>query len=1161
MVTSQRIRLMLLLLFCIVFAGAAKAACTGSASFGTTFFLPSGGSSSASFSFSAASGCTYQLVSDSPSWLSVSLGPSSVPNTSTSASVGYTAAPNSGGYRKGTLTAFVNGAAVGSAAIEENGSACTITITSQNPVSVPASGGSGSFMFTDSGCEYVGPNSSASWLHVTAFAPFSISFSVDPNNGAARSATLSFSSPSGQSLTVNQAGNVPLFSLGSVTSGNASTTGGSIPVTVSISNSPSGADGSFSPSASGTGFTQPSCSGGCFLSAGGSSTLSLMFNPTGLNPGNFPVTITVTSSGPTATTTGSVLLQGTISVDKGTLTFNFPNPAAQTFTVTEAAAKLVTVGAGYSPADGTVNVSPGSAGTPDTVSVSALTSPGPGITARGVVTVTCNLCTTPSKSVNVVVNGPPASSITALGASPTSLNFSYQTGGTNPGAQTISVTGSPSAAFTVQPDSAWLSATPSGNTGGGGTVSVSVNGSLLPAGNSAVGHLTVACANPASCTNSPISILVNVSISTPAPTDVFSLDLQTINFGSSSNAVGSRARRRAGEIYTKTATLTNNTNNTLTVGVTANSDEGWLSANIVPTQVVARGTGLITVTADPSSLVPSAFPYSGSIVVTAGGLTKIINVNLTVNAVGPTGSVPVITSFSASPTSVSPGQTSTLSWSVSGATQVSIDNGVGQVNAVSGSFPVTPSSTTTYTLTASNSTGSATLTATITVARSGPLTGSNKIISQVVDGGSWQSTIVVVNRGPTTVTASLSFYMETGGGATGPWALQMLNNFNYGQIQLAPHSAVFMQTQGLGSNVIQGYGVLSGSSSTEAFGIFKLKVPGRQDQEGTATAATPSPTVVVPFDNAEQNSTSLAFVNPGTSQQTLNVTFLSTSGAASSGSLTVPAGGHTAFSATTPFGQIAGLRGVAVFTSSDGTPFTALAFRFNSTNAFTTVPVFPASGGGGTTILSQIADGGGWSSTVVLVNTGASFGNVRLNFQQDTAGGGIAPWSPSLNGQVVTSLLIAPGGSAFLETPGTAPTLTSGYATVTADTGIQAFAIFKQRVAGRQDQEGTATAFAPAQEVLVPFDNTNVNSTSLALVNTGQNQYFPAQIQGVQAGGVSVTTGAHTAFPLTMNVPSSANSQGLADFTSTGSAFCMLALRFNSSGAFTAVPVFPAASQ
>ena len=73
---------------------------------------------------------------------------------------------------------------------------------------------------------------------------------------------------------------------------------------------------------------------------------------------------------------------------------------------------------------------------------------------------------------------------------------------------------------------------------------------------------------------------------------------------------------------------------------------------------------------------------------------------------------PVIASFTASPASVPPGGASTLSWSVSGATSLSIDGGVGTVTGTSAS--VTPAATTVYTLTAVNGAGS-TLSAPVTV--------------------------------------------------------------------------------------------------------------------------------------------------------------------------------------------------------------------------------------------------------------------------------------------------------------------------------------------------------------------------------------------------------------------------------------------------------------
>ncbi|MFT5410972.1 MAG: hypothetical protein ACI9NC_003705 [Verrucomicrobiales bacterium] len=76
--------------------------------------------------------------------------------------------------------------------------------------------------------------------------------------------------------------------------------------------------------------------------------------------------------------------------------------------------------------------------------------------------------------------------------------------------------------------------------------------------------------------------------------------------------------------------------------------------------------------------------------------------------------LPEIVGFTASVGTIAPGDASTLTWNVSGATSVTISEGVGSV-AGQGSQPVSPAATTTYTLTATNGTGSVQADATVTV--------------------------------------------------------------------------------------------------------------------------------------------------------------------------------------------------------------------------------------------------------------------------------------------------------------------------------------------------------------------------------------------------------------------------------------------------------------
>jgi peptidoglycan-associated lipoprotein len=75
---------------------------------------------------------------------------------------------------------------------------------------------------------------------------------------------------------------------------------------------------------------------------------------------------------------------------------------------------------------------------------------------------------------------------------------------------------------------------------------------------------------------------------------------------------------------------------------------------------------------------------------------------------------PRIDTFSAEPTTIQLGQSATLRWSVAAATNMSIDQGVGAVQA-NGSQQISPANSTTYTLTASGSGGTTSRSVTVTV--------------------------------------------------------------------------------------------------------------------------------------------------------------------------------------------------------------------------------------------------------------------------------------------------------------------------------------------------------------------------------------------------------------------------------------------------------------
>jgi len=77
--------------------------------------------------------------------------------------------------------------------------------------------------------------------------------------------------------------------------------------------------------------------------------------------------------------------------------------------------------------------------------------------------------------------------------------------------------------------------------------------------------------------------------------------------------------------------------------------------------------------------------------------------------------LPVVSEFTATPSLLASGESTTLDWKITDADSTEIDNGIGIVNATSGNLVVSPTTTTTYTLTATNGGGSITSEVTVGV--------------------------------------------------------------------------------------------------------------------------------------------------------------------------------------------------------------------------------------------------------------------------------------------------------------------------------------------------------------------------------------------------------------------------------------------------------------
>jgi len=217
-------------------------------------------------------------------------------------------------------------------------------------------------------------------------------------------------------------------------------------------------------------------------------------------------------------------------------------------------------------------------------------------------------------------------------------------------------------------------------------------------------------------------------------------------------------------------------------------------------------------------------------------------------------------------------------------------------------------------------------------------------------------------------------------------------------------------------------------------------------------------------------------------------------------------------------------------------------------------------------LFSQIADGEGWKTSIILVNVGTQPAPFTLRFW---AGDGTPlrlPFEGSPGRLEVLQNTIPVGGSRTIETLGTDPTLAQGWAQLETPATIGGLAVFRQRVAGRPDQEAAVPLGTTAPRFLLPFDNIDNFVTSMALVNTGPTAGGIPAAPRLEAGGslngdtINLPSRGQTAFTLPQRLPSSANRRGVVEFTSGAGAFAALGLRFHPAGAFTSFPALAPSS-
>ena len=307
----------------------------------------------------------------------------------------------------------------------------------------------------------------------------------------------------------------------------------------------------------------------------------------------------------------------TLSVSPASLSFNYQSGG------TTAAAQTVALSSSGSALSYTVTTSAtwlAATPTSGTTSSNLIVSVNPtGLAAgtyTGSVTIAASAASNSPKTVAVTLTVT-AAQLPTLNASPTSLSFTYQIGGSTPAAQAANLTSSGSAvSYTTATSATWLTATPASGTTPG-SLSVSVNPTGLAAG-TYTGNVT---ATSSGASNSPKAVPVTLTVTAASlPT----LTASPLNLSFSYQSGGA----------TPAAQNVNLTSNGSALSYTAASSAAWLTA----TPASGNTPGSLSVSVSPTGL--AAGTYAGTVTVSSSGASSSpqkITVTLGVTATPPSG--------------------------------------------------------------------------------------------------------------------------------------------------------------------------------------------------------------------------------------------------------------------------------------------------------------------------------------------------------------------------------------------------------------------------------------------------------------------------------------------------------------------------------------------
>jgi len=425
-------------------------------------------------------------------------------------------------------------------------------------------------------------------------------------------------------------------------------------------------------------------------------------------------------------------------------------------------------------------------------------------------------------------------------------------------------------------------------------------------------------------------------------------------------------------------------------------------------------------------------------------------------------------------------------------------------------------------------------------------------LPQFVFGGGWSTTLYFSNTSGATANFQVNFFDDDGAPLSVP--LRNAGPVSALTIQLDSGGAVILEAPNAG-DVFQGWAEATLPLGVTGYAIFRQSIPGRADQEAVVPLIPESGARTADFAFDDVNTTTaMAFANPSSQQVTATITIYRADGALiGSTQLTLnPRSKQASILRNLPgLSGAAGNLGRINFSISNGA-ISVLGLRFGA-EAFTNIPVTHGFGPASPTFatLPQVVSGGSWHTAIYLANTTNSSVSLQSNFDSSFN------WATGPSG----TLRLDPRSTVMLETPSTGD-LGQSWGSFLLPPGVNSYAVFRQSVPGRADQEAAVPLAAPFGQVVdLIYDDTDV-TTTFAVANPSSQQVVVTVTvygaDGSQIGASQLTLGpvSQTAAIL-RNLPGLegiAGRRGRATFSADRGPISVVGFRFGGE-AFTSIPV------